>query len=457
MRPGSRPTRGQQEILDDFGHVPIQWLVAANRTGKGSVGARLVTWLVEGKIPKWKRPVKWGNSPVLILICARTGKHIEDSILPKIESYLDPDTYKVVRVGNTAQRIEFKSGARIVFQSLENPRVARERVQSYTAHMVWIDEQIPSLALLGELLMRVQADGGYFLATFTPLIVDSKLKLMVEEAALPYSKRYKLRTLDNPLFSSEEEKNQLLNSLANLPESERRARLEGDWVSPEGVVFHFNYDSMVRDLPTSYSRTWRHVEAVDPATESKLGLTIWTEDPADGSWYCMHAEYISDVYVPTLIVAEVTKRSQQLNITRRIYDPEATWYVNTARHMGYTYIPVFKKNLPGRKQEMLKNTQQALADNKIYITPGCIDLIDELQEMRFSDTVAGKIVNESSYHLIDSTNYFNEMKPPIEHIPRNLTAENWTQYLVEYNDEVERRKQDRRKPVDPRSWRKAWR
>ena len=70
----------------------------------------------------------------------RNGKQIEDSILPYITSALDPNEYKIVRIGNIVQRLEHVNGNRVVFQSMENAQTARERAQGYTAHAVFVDE-----------------------------------------------------------------------------------------------------------------------------------------------------------------------------------------------------------------------------------------------------------------------------------------------------------------------------
>lgn len=433
-------------------------LVTSN-SGKSQIASKLVVSLARESIPGWKRPEKWGSGPISILVCARSGKQIENSLGPKILSYLDPAEHKnPTRSGNALQHIELNNGNRIIFQSLENPSIARERVQSYVAHCVWIDEQPPSMSLLAELLMRVQANRGYFLATFTPLNINAALRKMVDAAAMPYSKKYKLRTLDNPLFHSDDEKANLLASMSGLTEAEKATRLEGDWATAEGSVYKFDFDNMVKHLPDYYSRSWRHILAVDPATQSKLGLNIWAEDPTTSKWFCILAEYLEGIYVPSLIVAEVEKRAANLNIVRRVYDPEASWYLHTALSMGYTYTPVPRKSA-GRKAELMAQAQESLSKGEMVLTFSNADLIAEIQEMRYRDTQDGSISNSSKYHLHDAMVYFRDLMPPPDPARKLLTPDNWGQYLTEYNYaiNVARATRDPRKVAKVRSnWRKAW-
>lgn len=418
-RPGSRPTTAQQEIIDDFGKVPVQWIVSGNRSGKSQLSSRLITWMMTDTHPSWARPSHWGTGPILAIVAARTGKQIEDSLAPKITSYLIPGSYKEVRLGNVLQRIEFTNGNRIIFQSLENAATARERLQGYTAHLVWVDEQPPAIDIVTELLMRVQTDRGYFFATFTPLVVNVDLQRLVDSATLPYSKRYRLTLLDNPLFADPERRVELMASFGGMSEAERNARLYGEWVSADDLVFHFDPKIMIRDLPVHYSRQgWRHVESVDPALSSALGYTLWAEDPQQGHWYNVHAEYLKGIRIPTLLVDEVRKRSAYCNIVRRISDPHEVWFTGTAfSHAQLRYTGVYNKNSAGRKGELIKGFQ-ALLGTRAFLTPSnSLPLIEELQNCRWADRESGKIQNGPSYHLLDASQYFADNVPKFEGKP----------------------------------------
>lgn len=424
----SRPTAIQQQVLDDFGTIKQQWIRAGNQSGKSQTCARIVAWVLTDTHPTWKRPAEWGDESLLVLVTGRTGKQIEDSLLPKIRTYLEPGTYKEVRIGNIIQRLELTNGNRVVFQSLENPTVARERLQSYVAHVAWTDELPPTMDVVRELLIRVQARNGYFLASFTPTVINVEIQRYVDGLTEPAARVYRFHMLDNPLYSDPVRREELVQRYSHLPQHVQEAIFRGEWLSSDDMVYYFNYDKMV-EMPPNYSPLWRHVESVDPALKSALGLTLWAEDPGTGIWYCIVAEYIRGIYVPTELVKAVRNRVARFNVIRRIADPHEVWYIQTAASMGIHYIGVYKKN--ERKNELIKQLQESLGA-RTRISPTCPDLISELQECRWSEKSDGRIVNASSYHLLDSAQYFVDQIPKKEE--NQVIASSWDEWLYKQNE-----------------------
>lgn len=436
----SRPTAKQQEFFNDFGKYKQYYLRAGNQSGKSQTAARMLTQIVlEDHTLIAERRAEpgqqgWGSEPLLAIVAGRTGKQLEDSLLPKIRSYLEPGTYKEVRIGNTIQRLELDNGNRIIFQSLENPNQARERLQSYVAHVTWVDELPPTLDLIREVLVRTQARNGYSIFSFTPLTVNVDIQRFVDAIEPPEGKVYRFRMLDNPLYSDPQRREELIRRYAHLPEYQRNAIFEGDWMTADDQVYYFNYETMVA-MPEGYSPLWRHIEAVDPAISSATGYTLWAEDPNTSNWYCVSSEYIKGIQVPTDIVRAVQQLSKSVNVVRRISD-YAPWFVNTASSMGIQYMTVDSKNT-NRKEELIKNFQESLG-NRMYICPIASDLIDEIQNCRWSNRGEGKIVNSSSYHLLDSAQYARDVLPPPEKKLQSFTVDQWYANLLQAN---EKRKQ----------------
>lgn len=427
INPNSVPTAQQEMVMRDFGVVRQQWIRAGNQSGKSATCARIVSWVLTDCHPHWKRPAAWAEEPLLIIVAGRTGKQIEDSLLPKIRSYLEPGTYKEVRIGNIIQRLEMVNGDRVIFQSLENPTTARERLQSYVAHLVWIDELAPTMDIVRELLIRVQARNGYFLASFTPTIISAEIQRYVDSLIEPEGKVYRFNMLDNPLYSDPVRKAELIARYSHLPEHVRKAIFEGDWMSADDQVYYFDYNNMV-EMPENYSRLWRHVLAVDPALSSALGLTLWAEKPNTNQWYCIMAEYVKGILVPTELVKYVQEKTKDFNIVRRVADPHEVWYIQTAASLGINYVGVYKKN--ERKHDLIKQLQQFLG-SRIRISPTCTDLISELQECRYSDKAENRIVNASSYHLLDSAQYFCDNIPKPE---TQIASNSFQEWLYKANE-----------------------
>jgi phage terminase large subunit-like protein len=402
--------------------------LVTHNSGKTSVCVRNLTWFLSDTHPHWKMPTEWRNEPLLAIICGRTGKQIEESLLPRIIRLLEPGSYKEIRIGNMIQRLELNNGNRVVFQSLENPSIARERLQSYTAHLAWVDELPPTLDIIFELFRCVQARDGMFMASFTPLVVNVEIQRYIDAVREPLGRVYRFQMLDNPIYKDETRQNELLESFRHLPDDVRRCRLYGDWMSVDDAAYHFNYDKMVR-APEGYSQSWRHVESSDPATESALGMTIWAEDPHTGFWYCMREELLTRIYVPTEIVKEVRRLTSSYNIVRRISDPAATWYMRQAAHDGLKYIGVYSKN--NRNVELIKQFQEKLG-TQVFISPWCTKLIGEIQEARWSDRLTGKIVGDNRFHLTASARYFCDNIPSFE---KRESFSNWDDWLYRKNEE----------------------
>lgn len=435
--PTSRPTSAQAQVIEDFGTVKTQWIVAANQSGKSQTCCRLVSWMISDTHPTWKRPSHWGAEPLLLLICGRTGKQLEESIWPKIRSYLDPGTYKEIRLGNILQRVEILSGRgegnRMVFQSLENPNVAAERIQSYVAHLVYIDEMPPTMKVLAEAMVRRNTRNGYFLGSFTPLVVNDQIRRMVDASDGQYSKKYVFRMFDNPAYSAVERQAEILASMAHLPEHIRRTRLYGDWSVNDDAVFYFDYDHMVH-VPVGYTPLWRHLESVDPALKSALGYTLWAENPDTGVWSCVRAKYITGIYVPTALVEAVREETGRVNCVRRVADPHEVWYIQTAASMGIHYQGVHRKT--ERKSELIKQFQEFLG-TRMMLTELADLLATEMQECRWSDKAEGKIVNASSYHLLDSAQYAADSLPKAE---KQIRSSSWQDWLYQANDKRKAKK-----------------
>jgi phage terminase large subunit-like protein len=444
----SRPTESQQEVLDEWSNIPKQYVLGGNQSGKTQLGAKVTSLMFEENHPNWERPLSWGDEPLLIIVLGRTTKQIEDTIWKKIKALLTPGCWKPQYIGGVIQKVtNLHNGNTILFLSHHAENEAREKVQSFVAHFVWLDEMPGSFKLVEELHRRVQARRGYFLATFTPKVVNSQIRRLVDNSEAPYAKKYKLKAFDNPIYS-DEDKVAIHKSLQTASASYRATVLEGDWAVGEEQVYYFDYETMV-ERPTEYDpHLWRHVECVDPALKSKLGFTLWAEDPHTHIWYCVKAEYVSNIFVPAELVVEMQKKTKGFNIVRRICDPHESWYLGSASAAKVKPAYMYPHNKNSRKAELIKNFQQALGA-KIKIAPWCEDFISEIQECRWSDRGDNKIVNASSYHLLDTAQYFTDLIPAPSKTP---IAKNWDSWL--YQGWQQRKKQEaatrmakRKKPI----------
>lgn len=433
----SRPTPAQDTVLREFGTVTIQYIVAGNQGGKGATCARQFTWAMTDTHPHWKRPAEWGVEPLLCIVAGQTGKIIEHSILPKLTSLLPDGSYKVVRIGNITQELQLDNGNKFIFQSMENPNEARKRLQAYVAHFFWGDEQPPTIEIMTELEMRIRSKGGFGMYSFTPLVENIQMQRKVDDAVAPFGRKYMFSTLDNPLYQDPKRREELLAAMSHLPESVRNTRLYGAWSPSQSAVYHFDWQIACRPLPDNYQRSWRHVEAVDPALKSALGLGIWAEDPHTGHWYLAHSEEISGIQEPEALVRAVQVRTSPYNIIRRISDPHEVWYIQTAARLGIRYIGVHDKNR--RKGELIKQAQQKLGVS-VFIPSHNTEMIDQIVGCKWADSDQDRIVNASSKHLCDQWHYFCDNIPRWEPLQQ---AGNWETQLYQANERRKKMEHDR--------------
>lgn len=399
--------------------------LVTHNSGKSQVGARETSWLFQETHPYWERPESWGDEPLLLIVAGRTTKQIEETLWRKIKAFLPDGSYKEHRIGTQIQKVtNTKNGNTILFLSHHSVNEAREKLQSYVAHYVWIDEMPGSVKIIEEATKRIIAKDGYFTMTLTPKTVNVQIKNWVDGLAEPHGKLYKFKMFDNPVYD-EERKETILASLKSMPESYVNSVLNGDWLASDQSVYQFVPETMIKQ-PEGYSPAWRHVEAVDPALKSKFGFTVWAEEPHTGIWYCVKDDYLKDIYVPEEMVNSVLEKTKGLNIVRRIADPGGggTWFIGMASSKGVTYMTPYKKN--ERKGDLIKGLQTALASGKIKIAPWCERLIDEFANCQWSESGENKIVNSSSYHLLDSAQYFADAIPKYEGV---MVSKSWSEEL----------------------------
>lgn len=427
--PSSRPTKLQTEILNDINSTIYRYVLGGNQSGKTSIGARECSWLFTNSHPTFDQTKKWGDTPLVMMVLARTMEQAQVNIWErKIRPFLDPSEYKEIVQGQVLQRVvNPKNGNLIIFHSHHSPNEAREKVQSYSAHWVWLDEMPDSMPLIEELHRRIQAMNGRFLATFTPKLRNDDIRKLIETPSSVH-KKYKLPMFDNPIYHQRSA--EILASMSTLSESLRNTILEGDWYIGTMSVYDFNIHQHCRSLPETYSYSWRHIVSIDPAASGKVGYSLLAEEPKTGTWYCVDAQYLDGAAASDLI-PRIEKLYSNRNVVRRICDPHETWFIKEASNLKLYFCGVYKKN--ERKMELIKNLQEALTNHKLYITPECQLAVNELQSCQWSETNDIKIMKASRFHILDSLQYAIDNLP--KHSPDFATPQSFISQLRQANRE----------------------
>lgn len=440
--PGSKPTEQQLDFFKDISEYQTRVIRAGNRSGKSAAVAREVAWILNDTHPYFERPESWQNSPLLILVAGQDRKMMEIELWSKkLALFLELKDWRQARVGGSLQYVENKkTGDKIVFLShADSSDKNRKHMQGYTAHYVWLDEMPSSVALLQEIRARASTN-GIFVGTFTPKFRSDEVRQVIDSISAPTGKIYRFSMLDNPLFAKR--KKDILAELEGYSEAYKASVLYGEWYAGDSQVYEWDPAVMVSE-PEGYSRAWPHIESVDPALKSKFGYTMWAQQPSTGIWYLIRDDYISGIYSPDDIVKEVIERSTGYNIVRRVCDPHEAWYLGQAAKEKLHYVTPYDKN--SRKNDLIKGLQLALSSGLIKISPWCGTFLNEVSSCQWSDK-GDRIVNSSSYHTLDCSQYFVDCMPREKLEPVGIS---WVEKLRRGNQQ--RKEAEYREKIRPKN------
>lgn len=440
---GSRPTEKQNQVLIDIKDYYSRYVVAANQTGKSLLGAREAVWIFTNTHPYFDTKEIWGDRPLTMLILGQTTKQLESEIWTnKIKPHLEVDTYQIHSSGGALQSVSHKkTGNRMIFISHHNANDARKNSQAFVAQWVWLDEMPSSLSLFSELETRTIATKGRFICTFTPLIRNLQIKNKIESVDAKYGKKYRFEMLDNPIYKGREE--ELIARYSALPEGERNARLYGEWYVGDRGVYRFNPDDHVED-PALYHPSWRHVEVVDPAAAGFAGYALFAENPSTKVWFLVKAENVKGDSATELLV-EFVKRSEGVNVIKRISDPHEVWFIKEAAKAKIFYAGVFNKN-NNRKLELIKQLQERMDDGRLKLTNWAGDaVIEQFMACQWSETREDKIIRASDYHILDCLQYFCDGIPKPETVVADMTWEKQIHLAHHARKAAEKKSQSRPK------------
>lgn len=422
--PESRPTPTQDSILTDSA-TEVFWVLGGNRSGKSTLGGKIVSWWFQENHPHMARPAEWGRGPLQILVVGRLIEQMESELWEKkIRPFIDEADAQIVRVGGSLQRIvNRKNGNRIIFLSHHDSKNAREKVQAFTANVVWLDEMPDDVGLVTELLLRISSVRGRLYGTFTPLIKNEEIRRIVD-APTKGARKVQLSMLDNPVFwGREDEIVEKVRASCNS-DAEFQARMYGNWYTGDSRVFVYDHARHYAPLPQHYHpKAWRHLAVLDPAASGLAGLTVWGEDPATGTWYNVLAKYLKGAAAFDLFNLAEQEVAAFGGLIRRCDCNPAGFYKEALRR-GTPWQPYTEKN--DRKLETIDKFNTRLMDAKMVLTEASRDLEEELVKASWSERDPNKIQGATRYHLCDTARYAGDTLPvwdPNERVVLTQTQE----------------------------------
>lgn len=204
--------------------------LGGNRSGKSRVGATECIWAATGTHPfrEWSLPMNiWAVGVDFPTLRDGIKKEYFDRLLPRGEYryYVGDMIYEITKGKGRGSIIGLKSCDS-----------GREKFQSVTRDLIWMDEEPPE-EVFNECLARILDCNGDMLLTYTPLqgMSWSYRRLFLNEPGDPEVSIHRFRTIDNPLFkSAEEAKQRISTTYSGVSAAELEARLEGMFIPLAG-------------------------------------------------------------------------------------------------------------------------------------------------------------------------------------------------------------------------------
>jgi hypothetical protein len=480
----SRPSEVQAVPLKALAHsIKYSYVAGGNQSAKSSILLRNLVWAAEETHPYWERPSsykcnnklcgnemtqllsteaethvgifryhchkcnntwrKWDeNEPLCFILSGQQLKNIQENLYtPRIKKLFQyPDDWKEDKLGSPfIQKVTNKNTGNtiIFFPHGHGEEQARKATQGYTVHGIFMDEQAP-VAVMEELQRRVDARYGTFMSAFTMKRRDPAMTRFMEAQVKAGAARiFKIAQFDNPLYAGM--RDVILARVSGLSEGKRNAILYGELDESEesSLVFNPDPDLLRKPLPGNYNtRSWKHVEVIDPAIQSIAGRLVCAQNPETKKWWVIKAQYLKGMKHDMHLCDELIKLREKegFNFVHFVSDDSANFRGAAANHyrspIHYAVPPSKRsKKLEGKKF-LINQTRYYLDYEHLYIPEEFHLLWDELYSYEFKEG-GEQIKNSHRFHLLDCLMYFFDALPPEDKLLEEVKS--YHQEILDYN------------------------
>lgn len=415
------PYAKQREFIEHPARTKA--FIGGNRSGKTTAGAVDVILECIGQHPLQKTGKRPAPPLFWRVVCVDFTNGIEKIILPKIKEWI-PASYLINGRWKDSwlersRTLTLANGSQIEFMSANQDR---DKFQGTSRDGVWIDEEIDK-PIFHECRMRLLDRGGRSILTLTPL---SGMTWVYDDIYLkkddPHIHVVTASTHDNPHLNPAE-----IELIAcGLSDEERRIRLNGEFVSLQGLVFKEFTDGPPYVIePFAIPSDWTHYIGIDPhlrtptaalfaacdrdnnlyvydelymeglisdiapAILDKIGNNQWFSaviDPASGQPHPVSGVSIRDEFARFGLAARNPKKDIHVGLNRvreylkcdQRYNKPRLFIFDSCRRLRYEithYIwqpdPVYgAKQLPRKcNDHLLDCLRYIIMDDPVYVTP----------------------------------------------------------------------------------------
>lgn len=392
-----KPNVGAQEefFAATKTHREIAYL-GGNKAGKTCTGAKFVSQCALGQqAAKYNQGIIF-DRPIDVWIGSVDYKVQRDTNQPEILKWIPKQEIKKIfwMQNGIIDRIELHNESTIGFKTYDQGRKAW---QGPKKDVIWHDEEAPG-DIIEESRARLIRPNAKFIFTMTPLLGFTRVYQDFVEDIKPWRKLIVGSTYENKLHLTDE----YLETMEAMSEDQKRQRLHGEFVRPEGLV---------------YPEFDRHTHVVDHfEPDKKMHVFIGGMDfgaTHSTSFVLFGIDYDENVYV--------FKEYKEANLGMDDY-------VNGWKEMskGYQVKRVFRD--PSAKQAGIEFKQRGvvlypgnndrsvgislikslLRDKRLFVSRECMKLIWELEHHRYKvEKMGGKdadVIKEND-DVLDALRY----------------------------------------------------
>ena len=352
--------------------------------------------------------------------------HQHPGLLPAVPSPL------IIRISDSEFQIQVDVNGRKSNLTCKSADSGREKLQSASVDLVWIDEECDA-EVFDELFQRTVDCAGKILITLTPLndVGSGVKKPWIYDMHKEFKNGRKdvvfvsLSALDNP-FIPDDEKEKLKEKWAGHPEE--RARLYGDFIRRSGLVYS-QWDPTKHILKKqSLPQDWRRIVSIDPAATG-VTAAVWAAISPRNDVYIYRIYYERDKIVSDH-AKNILIRNAGDKIDTFIIDPFWGASRNAENHkQGYQLYR--DSNIPCRlapraedygrdtMAEYLSATlNPASRHPKFFVVGDCPEFVNEIESYIWDSYSKGMLKGMSkdkpmkrNDHCINAVQYLLSLKP----------------------------------------------
>ena len=411
-----------------------RWVFGGNRSGKTECGAVESIYMARGN-----HPYRQNRKNVFGWVVSLSQQVQRDVAQDKILHYLNKSWIEDITMISgrkespeygVIDQIRIKNvfgGTSVIgFKSCDQ---GREKFQGSSLDFVWFDEEPPE-DIYDECRMRVLDKCGDIFGTMTPLkgltFVHDKIYLNTDSDQIWCEF---MEWADNP-FLNKEEIEMLNKSLSN---DQLESRRYGKFKSSTGLVYpEFDTEVHVLKEPFKIPIEWQDTLSIDPGLNNPLSVHWYAVD-YDGNVYVVaeHYEAGKDVFYHSEKIKEISKQlSWKCDKNGRInalIDSAANQKTlassKSVTELFFDYGIAVNPNVNKdvfvgiqRVKEYLKVTD---GKPKLFIFPGCTNLIKEFKTYRWGNGDSPKKIDD---HALDELRYYLTSKPEPAKLNKVKTA-----------------------------------